>query len=225
MTQGPHCPHETWPCLGTTDRDEHLDPTGERSSNLAQTVFGGPPADASTVSTQDGQQLAVITARTGSYSPENLEIRAGVPTTLLVRSDDARGCVRSFVIPSRDIETVLPVKGDTRIDLGVLRPGSLRFACGMGMYTGKLTIVRTGVSTMATATHVFRVEGMHCGSCALLIDDTLEDLPGVHRTQTTTKTTTKTGHTTVELDPTQTSPDTVITAISELGYRATALTI
>lgn len=74
---------------------------------------------------------------------------------------------------------------------------------------------------MATATHVFRVEGMHCGSCALLIDDTLEDLPGVHRTQTTTKT----GHTTVELDTTQTSPDTVITAISELGYRATALTI
>jgi copper chaperone len=40
---------------------------------------------------------------------------------------------------------------------------------------------------MATTTYVFQVEGMHCGSCALLIDDTLEDLPGVHNTQTTMK--------------------------------------
>jgi cation transport ATPase len=37
---------------------------------------------------------------------------------------------------------------------------------------------------VATATYTFRVEGMHCGSCALLIDDALEDLPGVRSTLT-----------------------------------------
>jgi copper chaperone CopZ len=72
---------------------------------------------------------------------------------------------------------------------------------------------------MATTTHIFRVEGMHCGSCALLIDDSLEDLPGVHSTQTTMKQ----GLSTVELDLTQNSPDDVISAITELGYRATPL--
>ena len=36
---------------------------------------------------------------------------------------------------------------------------------------------------MPTSTHVFRIHGMHCGSCSLLIDDTLEDLPGVSRSQ------------------------------------------
>ncbi len=70
---------------------------------------------------------------------------------------------------------------------------------------------------MATSTYTFLVEGMHCGSCALLIDDTLEDLPGVHRTQTTVKD----GRSTVELDLSRTSPQDVITAITELGYRAT----
>lgn len=69
---------------------------------------------------------------------------------------------------------------------------------------------------MATTTHVFRIEGMHCGSCALLIDDTLEDLPGVLSTQTTIKQ----GRSTVELDASQSSPDDVIAAIEELGYRA-----
>ncbi|HEY8455382.1 MAG TPA: heavy metal-associated domain-containing protein [Actinopolymorphaceae bacterium] len=69
---------------------------------------------------------------------------------------------------------------------------------------------------MATTTYVFRIEGMHCGSCALLIDDTLEDLPGVFSTQTTMKQ----GRSTVELDASQSTPDDVIAAIAELGYRA-----
>ncbi len=72
---------------------------------------------------------------------------------------------------------------------------------------------------MATTTHVFRVEGMHCGSCALLIDDALEDLPGVQSTQTTVKQ----GRSTVELDPSQSTPEDVIRAIEELGYQASPM--
>jgi copper chaperone len=71
---------------------------------------------------------------------------------------------------------------------------------------------------MDTTTVTFRVKGMHCGSCALLIDDTLADLPGVRDTRTTHR-----GRTTVELDASQTSPQDVITAITRLGYRATTL--
>ncbi|MGH3328527.1 MAG: heavy-metal-associated domain-containing protein [Streptomycetales bacterium] len=72
---------------------------------------------------------------------------------------------------------------------------------------------------MSTTTHTFRIEGMHCASCAMLIDDALEELPGVRRTQTTTK------HrlSTVELDVSTNSPQDVITAIEDLGYRATPL--
>ena len=70
---------------------------------------------------------------------------------------------------------------------------------------------------MATTTHVFRVEGMHCGSCALLIDDALEDLSGVRGTRTAMKQ----GFSTVELDAAQSTPEDVINTIAELGYRAT----
>jgi copper chaperone len=70
-----------------------------------------------------------------------------------------------------------------------------------------------------TTTYVFQVDGMHCGSCALLIDDTLEDLPGVRSTQTTRKQ----GRSTVELDPNLTSSEDVVHAIGELGYRASPL--
>jgi hypothetical protein len=101
--------------------------------------FSEPPADTTAASIVDGRQTVTITASTGAYSPGNVQVKSGVPTTLVVKSDGAQGCVRSFVI--RDQQSILPVNGATRIDLGVLRPGRLDYACGMGMYTGFLTIV------------------------------------------------------------------------------------
>jgi sulfite exporter TauE/SafE len=110
------------------------------ASRVAQTAgFSEAPVDTAAASTADGRQTVVITARTGYYSPENVQVKSGVPTTLVVKSDRAQGCVRSFVI--RDEQKILPVDGETRIDLGVLQPGRLDYACGMGMYTGVLTIV------------------------------------------------------------------------------------
>lgn len=113
------------------------------ASQLAQAagLTPGEPVDsADVVSVVDGRQTVIVTARTGSYSPDNIKAAPGLPTTLVVRSKDARGCVRSFVLPSQDKEWVLPADGDTRIELGVLREGVLRYSCGMGMYTGVLTI-------------------------------------------------------------------------------------
>ncbi|NGY61281.1 hypothetical protein G7043_20355 [Lentzea sp. NEAU-D13] len=97
------------------------------------------PVDTTAVTVADGKQTVVITTRTGAYSPDNVQAQAGLPTTLVVKSDGAQGCVRSFVI--RDEEKILPVKGETRIELGVLQAGRLDYACGMGMYTGVITIV------------------------------------------------------------------------------------
>ncbi|SFR28141.1 Sulfite exporter TauE/SafE [Lentzea waywayandensis] len=96
------------------------------------------PADTTAVTVADGKQTVVITARTGAYSPDNVQAQAGLPTTLVVKSDKAQGCVRSFVV--RDQEKILPVNGETRIDLGVLEPGRVGYACGMGMYTGVIDI-------------------------------------------------------------------------------------
>jgi sulfite exporter TauE/SafE len=90
--------------------------------------------------TADGTQQVIVTAVTGAYQPANIDVTADIPTQLIVRSDDATGCVRAFVIPDRNLQEILPVDGDTVIDLGILKPGTLHYSCGMGMYTGRLTI-------------------------------------------------------------------------------------
>lgn len=67
----------------------------------------------------------------------------------------------------------------------------------------------------ATNTVTLTIEGMHCGSCALLIDDALADLPGV----LTSSTSAKDRRSTVAHDG-RTDRAAIVGAIEALGYRA-----
>jgi Cu+-exporting ATPase len=60
------------------------------------------------------------------------------------------------------------------------------------------------------------VSGMHCASCGLLIDETLEELPGVVSSSTDLRRET----TTVEYDSAQTSLTAIADEIVKLGYTA-----
>jgi copper chaperone len=65
-------------------------------------------------------------------------------------------------------------------------------------------------------THVFTVTGMHCASCAILIDETVEEeIAGVHRSQTDLRR----GRTTVDTDA-DVDPALIIAAIGGAGYQA-----
>lgn len=59
--------------------------------------------------------------------------------------------------------------------------------------------------------------GMHCGSCAMLIDMTLGDLEGVSEA----KTEFATGLTSVTYDPAVLSEDDLVAAVRSAGYDAT----
>jgi sulfite exporter TauE/SafE len=111
------------------------------AKNLAAALGGPTPAaDASTVTVEDGSQTAVITVRAGGYFPANAAVDAGVPTTLVFRSDNARGCERALVIPALDQDTVLPENGDTTLEVGSLEKGTIEYSCAMGMYSGLITV-------------------------------------------------------------------------------------
>jgi uncharacterized protein len=108
------------------------------ASRIVEAFSGTATADPSATTVSDGHQQVVVTATENGYSPHLTQIRAGIPTTLVVRSQGAVGCVRGFVIGGS--QTILPESGDTSIDLGTPKPGTLHYACAMGMYTGTITV-------------------------------------------------------------------------------------
>ncbi|MGH9264936.1 MAG: heavy-metal-associated domain-containing protein [Acidimicrobiales bacterium] len=64
------------------------------------------------------------------------------------------------------------------------------------------------------ATSELRVDGMHCASCGMLIDDALEDLPGVASASTNVRR----KRTRVDYDPVATDLGAIAKAIADLGY-------
>ncbi len=69
---------------------------------------------------------------------------------------------------------------------------------------------------MTTARATFAVAGMHCASCSLLIDEVLEELDGVLRSETKLRK----RRTVVDFDPAAVTTAAMVAAISEAGYQA-----
>lgn len=67
-----------------------------------------------------------------------------------------------------------------------------------------------------TVAVAFTVTGMHCASCGMLIDDTLEELDGVERSQTDSRR----GRTVVRADLGVVSIADMVAAIGDAGYTA-----
>ena len=103
------------------------------------TATNSTSPDTAAVTVTGTEQTITISATSDGYTPAAVRARVGLPTTLVIRSNDAQGCVRAFTIPTSNLTKILPVDGETRIELGTLPAQTLNYACGMGMYTGAIT--------------------------------------------------------------------------------------
>jgi uncharacterized protein len=120
---------------------DHTDMDGGDMAGSMPDGAMAPMADTSTV-TMDGagvQQIMIDVGET-SYSPSRVRIRAGMPTRLVLRTKDIRGCTSGIVIPSAGVERSLPPTGETVIDLGHPKPGRIDYICSAGMYRGVIEV-------------------------------------------------------------------------------------
>ncbi|MFG1682804.1 sulfite exporter TauE/SafE family protein [Nonomuraea sp. NPDC049269] len=89
----------------------------------------GSAAAESTAAAGQGAQTVTVWATRDGYRPGIVTARAGVSVDIIFKLAD-QGCTRTVTIAGRDF--ALP----TTVRLPPQRPGSLRYVCGMGMYSG-----------------------------------------------------------------------------------------
>ncbi len=83
---------------------------------------------------KDGVQYVTITAK-GGYSPRVTQIKSGIPTKLVVKTNGTYDCSASLVVRSIGFQKILQPTGEEVIDLGTLQSGeNIQGVCGMGMY-------------------------------------------------------------------------------------------
>lgn len=92
-------------------------------------------------SIKNNQQEVTINVHSYGYTPNNINLKKGIPTKLILNSVNVQGCARAFTIPKMGISKVLPVNGTETINFVPLTAGPLVFSCSMGMYTGTFNVI------------------------------------------------------------------------------------
>lgn len=103
---------------------------------------GSQVASASTnISEKDKIQYISIEAK-GGYSPRETSAKSGVPTKLIVMTNNTYDCSSALVIRSVGFQSMLPQTGETEIDLGTHAAGeTIQGLCSMGMYSFQIKFI------------------------------------------------------------------------------------
>lgn len=88
-----------------------------------------------------GSQEVSIDVFSSGYSPNNITLKSGVKTRLLLKTSNTSGCARSFTIPSLKLSKLLPESGTETLEFTPVKKGPLVFSCSMGMYTGQFNVI------------------------------------------------------------------------------------
>jgi hypothetical protein len=99
---------------------------------------GGSSAPVEGAATVEGTiQKVTIDTASGSYNPNTITLKAGVPTEITFTQ--SFGCLGQVIFPDLGISADLSA-GDTTVKLPALDAGTYGFNCGMQMVFGTLTV-------------------------------------------------------------------------------------
>jgi len=102
--------------------------------SLAQNV----PTAESVIS--DNEQKVEIKLDNRGYIPSSIKIKKNIPVVLSIYANGATTCVRVFVIPSLNINQVVPENEPLIIRFTPEKSGKIPFTCSMGMYQGQFIV-------------------------------------------------------------------------------------
>ncbi|MDP3733210.1 MAG: sulfite exporter TauE/SafE family protein, partial [Candidatus Daviesbacteria bacterium] len=89
----------------------------------------------------NGVQMVDIAVFPTGYSPNNVQVKPGIPVRLNLKSGGRLGCTSQFRIPSLGISKNIPLSGITQVDFTPSMKGKITFTCSMGMYSGIIEVI------------------------------------------------------------------------------------
>ncbi len=199
---------------------------------LAWFFFG--PKEGKRAATVAGVQEVTVRVE-GSYQPDRIEVRAGVPVRLKFDRRETTSCSERVVLPDFHISRELPAYQTTIVEFTPDKPGTYTFACGMNMYRGQLVVLPAeeaaptaqpnAAETVPTQAQPalercdLRVKGMVCASCVGRVEQALERVPGVKEANVNLLA----ERAAVTFDAAAAKPEDLVAALDDVGYEAQVL--
>jgi plastocyanin domain-containing protein len=92
------------------------------------------------VKTTDAGTEVTLYVTSKGFVPANVHVPAGKPVTLKVTRKTERTCATELVMASHGINQPLPLDQTVSITFTPTEPGEIRYACGMDMISGTITV-------------------------------------------------------------------------------------
>lgn len=84
-------------------------------------------------------QVIQLGMKNYNYYPNTINLKYNVPTKIVVKTDEVKGCLRSIVIPDFGIRKLI-TNADNVISFTPNKKGTFSFSCSMGMGFGKIIV-------------------------------------------------------------------------------------
>ncbi len=104
---------------------------------LAWYFFG--PKKTRQAQVEDGVQVVRVSVK-GGYSPDLVQVQAGLPVRMLFDRQEAGECSARVVMPDFRVNALLPAYATTAVEFVPRQEGDYRFACGMNMISGVVRV-------------------------------------------------------------------------------------
>lgn len=88
-----------------------------------------------------GVQNFDIDVQPGGYNPNTIQVKAGSPVRLNLRTNGNYACTSVFRIPSLGINKTLQPTGTDMVEFTPQNPGTIIWTCSMGMFRGKIEAI------------------------------------------------------------------------------------
>lgn len=113
---------------------------------LAWYFFG--PKKSHRAELDDGVQVIDVTVK-GGYSPDVIQLVAGIPVRMMFDRQETGDCSSRVVIPDFHVNQALPAFATTAVEFTAARPGNFEFACGMNMIRGHILVEESATTSPA----------------------------------------------------------------------------
>jgi len=101
------------------------------------------PKKSHRASLDDGVQVVNVTVK-GGYSPDVIEVVAGIPVRIVFDRQESGDCSSRVVFPDFKVNQALAAFETTSVEFTPGRSGDYGFACGMNMLHGRLLVIEPG---------------------------------------------------------------------------------
>ena len=88
-----------------------------------------------------GIQEIDVVVNPASYSPNLIQVKAGMPVKLNLKTSGNYACTSIFKIPQLGITKTLPATGTESVEFIAQNPGKITWTCSMGMYRGVIEVI------------------------------------------------------------------------------------